>query len=114
MLRPCSPRAPTIPPSSRICARLGDRRRHGARGEAYAETAYLGGRPEDALNQLERLKKRDDLDYYQRSRIDARIAEITPAVLEFRERGLRPGDRGDQCRLGRPSFTVHAGNSPAR
>jgi predicted Zn-dependent protease len=64
-------------------------------GEAYAENAYLNGRPEDALNQLERLKQRDDLDYYQRSRIDARIAAITPTVLEWRRRGLRPGDQGD-------------------
>jgi predicted Zn-dependent protease len=62
-------------------------------GEAYAETAFLSGRPEDALNQLERLKQRDDLDYYQRSRIDARIAAIMPTVLEFRERGLKPGDQ---------------------
>jgi predicted Zn-dependent protease len=65
-------------------------------GEAYAETAYLGGRPEDALNQLERLKQRDDLDYYQRARIDARIAAITPTVLELRRRGLKPGDQGER------------------
>lgn len=64
-------------------------------GEAYAETAYLGGRPEDALNQLERLKQRPDLDYYQRARIDARIAAITPTVLELRRRGLRPEDQQD-------------------
>ena len=62
-------------------------------GEAYAETAYLRGRPEDALNQLTRLKQRDDLDYYQRARIDARIAAITPTVLELRRRGLRPEDQ---------------------
>ncbi len=63
-------------------------------GEAYAETAYLNGRPEDALNQLEALKKREDVSYYQRARIDARIAAITPTVLELRRRGLRPGDMG--------------------
>ena len=62
-------------------------------GEAYAENAYLSGRPEDALSQLERLKERDDLDYYQRSRIDARIAAIMPTVLEFRERGFKPADQ---------------------
>ncbi len=65
-------------------------------GESYAEAAVLGGRPEDALNQLQRLKLRDDLDYYQRSRIDARIAAITPTVLELRKRGLRPADQGEQ------------------
>ncbi len=59
--------------------------------EAHAEAAYLSGRAEDALNQLQALKLRDDLDYYQRARIDARIAELTPVVLELRERGIRAG-----------------------
>jgi len=54
--------------------------------EAYAEAAWLGGRPEDALNQLKALAKRQDLTYYQRSRIDARITQLTPAVLELRKR----------------------------
>lgn len=69
-------------------------------GEAYAETAYLTGRPEDALNQLEALKQRDDVTYYQRARIDARIAAITPTVLELRRRGLHPEDMGDQLQPG--------------
>lgn len=64
-------------------------------GEAYAETAFLTGRPEDALNQLEALKQRDDVTYYQRARIDARIAAITPTVLELRRRGLHPEDMGE-------------------
>ncbi len=59
-------------------------------GEAYAENAFLSGRAEDALNQLQRLKERDDLDYVQRSRIDARISAITPIVLELRAQGIRP------------------------
>lgn len=58
-------------------------------GEAWAEAAYLGGRPEQALVQLNNLKKRGDLDYYARSRIDARIAAITPTVLELRRQGIR-------------------------
>ncbi|MDQ3057264.1 MAG: M48 family metalloprotease, partial [Pseudomonadota bacterium] len=33
-------------------------------GEAYAEAAYLNGRPEQALIQLNTLKKRPELDYY--------------------------------------------------
>lgn len=65
-------------------------------GEAYAEAAFLAGRPEDALNQLEALKQREDVTYYQRARIDARIAAITPTVLELRRRGLHPEDMGDQ------------------
>jgi predicted Zn-dependent protease len=61
-------------------------------GEAYAEAAYLNGRPEQALVQLNTLKKRGDVDYYARSRIDARIAAITPTVLELRRQGVRDED----------------------
>ena len=61
-------------------------------GEAYAEAAYLNGRAEQALVQLNTLKKRDDLDYYARARIDARIAAITPVVLELRRQGVRDED----------------------
>lgn len=55
--------------------------------EAYAEAAYLTGHAEDALNQLKALSKQSDLTYYQRSRIDARITQLTPTVLELRKRG---------------------------
>lgn len=61
-------------------------------GEAYAEAAYLNGRAEQALVQLNNLKRRDDLDYYARARIDARIAAITPTVLELRRQGMRDQD----------------------
>ncbi|MEP6632822.1 MAG: M48 family metalloprotease, partial [Luteimonas sp.] len=61
-------------------------------GEAYAEAAYLNGRPEQALVQLNTLKRRPDLDYYARTRIDARIAAITPQVLELRRQGIRDED----------------------
>lgn len=58
-------------------------------GEAHAEAEFLNGRPERALVQLENLKKRSDLDYYARARIDARIAAITPTVLELRRQGVK-------------------------
>ncbi len=61
-------------------------------GEAWAEAAYLNGRAEQALVQLNTLKKRDDVDYYARARIDARIAAITPVVLELRREGIRDED----------------------
>jgi len=61
-------------------------------GEAWAEAAFFGGREEQALVQLNTLKKRDDLDYYARARIDARIAQITPVVLELRRQGVRDPD----------------------
>ncbi|UXI66940.1 M48 family metalloprotease [Tahibacter amnicola] len=62
--------------------------------EAYADVALLNGRLEDALNQLKALSTRRDLDYYQRSRIEARITEVTPYVLELRRRGIKPQDQG--------------------
>jgi predicted Zn-dependent protease len=62
-------------------------------GEAFAESAWLNGRAEDALAQFTELLKRDDLDYVQRARIEARIAYITPAALEMRRQGIRPEDQ---------------------
>jgi predicted Zn-dependent protease len=59
--------------------------------EAYAESAWLNGRADDALAQFTELLKRDDLDYVQRARIESRIADITPAVLEMRRQGIKPG-----------------------
>ena len=61
-------------------------------GEAYAEAAFLNGRAEQALVQLNTLRKRADLDYSARARIDARIAAITPTVLELRRQGVRDED----------------------
>lgn len=61
-------------------------------GEAWAEAAYLNGRAEQALVQLNTLKKRPDLDYYARARVDARIAAITPTVLELKRQGIRDPD----------------------
>lgn len=63
-------------------------------GEAHADAAYLNGRAEDALNQLKGLAKRIDLNYYQRSRIEARIAQMTPIVLDLRRRKIKPEDQG--------------------
>jgi predicted Zn-dependent protease len=63
--------------------------------EAYADSAYLAGRPFDAMEQLRRLLKRDDLDYYQRSRIQARISDLTPLLLELRKRRVTTDDNPD-------------------
>ncbi len=76
---------------ARACELAGDPVRA---GEAHAAAAYLNGRAEDALNQLKDLLKRTDLDYYQRSRIEARISEFTPIVLELRRRKIKPADQG--------------------
>jgi beta-barrel assembly-enhancing protease len=77
--------------------------------EAYADVALLNGRLEDAMNQLRTLTERRDLDYYQRARIEARIAEVTPYVLELRRRGIKPADQG---RLA-PAFSCQDSNSCA-
>jgi predicted Zn-dependent protease len=77
---------------ARACELAGDVPRA---GEAYAEAAYLNGRAEDALNQLNGLLKRDDIDYVQRARIESRIAAMTPLVLEMRRQGVKPEDQGD-------------------
>lgn len=61
--------------------------------EAYAEAAYLNGRPEDAVRQLNSLLKKESLDYVQRARIEARIAAITPEVLEMRRQGIKPSEQ---------------------
>jgi len=76
---------------ARACDMAGDPTRA---GEAYAEAAYLNGRPEQALVQLNTLKKRPDLDYYARARIEARIAAITPVVLELQRQGIHDEDLG--------------------
>lgn len=61
--------------------------------EAYAEAAYLNGRPEDALKQLDSLLKKENLDYVQRARVEARMAAITPEVLEMRRQGVKPSQQ---------------------
>lgn len=55
-------------------------------GEAYARATALRGNLEDALGQLQRMASGANLDYYQRARIDAQVAELTPIVLEIRKR----------------------------
>ncbi|HET7610359.1 MAG TPA: M48 family metalloprotease [Rhodanobacteraceae bacterium] len=70
-------------------------------GIAYADATFLSGRAADALDQLHRLLDRKDLDYYTRAQIDARIAQVTPIVLEIRRRHLERGDNaGNQLQGG--------------
>jgi predicted Zn-dependent protease len=105
VLRPIlgeNPYDPSLQESfARACELAGDLPRA---AEAFAEAAFLSGRAEDALNQLRRLKERADVDYVQRARIDARIAEMTPVVLELRERGIRAGDRRGWSPAGQPAL----------
>lgn len=57
-------------------------------GIAYADATFLSGHAVSALDQLQRLLQRNDLDYYSRAQINARIAQVTPIVLEIRRRHL--------------------------
>lgn len=98
LIRPLLMRRTEDPDLQRSFARAaelaGDRIRA---AEAYAEWAYLSGRAEDALNQLKALTSKEELTYYQRARIDARIAALTPIVLDQRKRqiGKPAGDEPD-------------------
>ena len=53
--------------------------------EAIAENYYLRGGVHEAAMQLQELARQEDLDYYQRSRITARINELR---LELAEMGM--------------------------
>jgi beta-barrel assembly-enhancing protease len=55
-------------------------------GEAYARATALRGALEDALAQLQTISQGINLSYYERARLDAQIAELTPIVLEIRRR----------------------------
>ncbi|HEY0662378.1 MAG TPA: M48 family metalloprotease, partial [Lysobacter sp.] len=93
LLRPLLGRSGEDPEFQQVFARASEIAGDPVRaGEAYAEAAYLNGRPEQALVQLNTLKKRPELDYYARARIDARIAAITPTVLELKRQGIRDED----------------------
>jgi beta-barrel assembly-enhancing protease len=94
LLRPIARRSAHDPGFQRIFARASELAGDEVRaGEAHAEVAFLNGRAEDALNQLRRLQQRNDLDYVQRARIDARITEVTPVVLEMQRQGIGPDGR---------------------
>jgi len=97
---------------ARACELAGDPVRA---SEAHADAAYLNGRAEDALNQLKRLAKRKTLTYYQRARVEARIAQLTPIVLDLRRHNVRPSDQdqdqgGGDSQLGAGAQVCMAGN----
>ncbi|HET8554003.1 MAG TPA: M48 family metalloprotease [Rhodanobacteraceae bacterium] len=71
-------------------------------GEAWANASYLSGRPFDAMEQLRRLLKRKDLNYYQRARIQADVDQLRPILLELQKRHIQTKDRnqGNSGRTG--------------
>lgn len=61
--------------------------------EAYAQAYFLRGKFEDAMRQLEQTAQRTDLDYYERARIDAQVAQWRPIVLRERRQDLEEARR---------------------
>ena len=63
------------------------------------------------MEQLKRLLQRNDLSYYARARIQARITELTPLVLELRKRKIEtpdnPATRNGSQQLQDGSCTGH-------
>lgn len=51
--------------------------------EAIAESYFLRGNIHEAVVQLEKLTRRDDLDYYERARISARLTELRLLMVEL-------------------------------
>ncbi|MGB3393808.1 MAG: M48 family metalloprotease [Stenotrophomonas sp.] len=93
MLRPLLARAGDDPVFQRTFARACELAGDTARAsEAYAEAAYLNGRPEQALLQFQALLKQPELGYVSRARVDARIEAIMPTVLEMRRLGVKDPD----------------------
>ncbi|MCI1101463.1 M48 family metalloprotease [Stenotrophomonas maltophilia] len=93
MLRPLLSRSGNDPVFQQRYARASELAGDSVRAsEAYAEAAFLSGRPEQSLMQLQALKRNPALDYVGRARVDARIEAITPTVLELRRQGVQDPD----------------------
>lgn len=76
-----------------LYARAADRAGDEVRAaEALAESYYMRGGIQEAIVQLERIIKRDDLDYYQSSRVAARLGQLRAERLRLssRERERQP------------------------
>jgi predicted Zn-dependent protease len=64
---------------------------------AHAQYVFLQGRVYDAVAQLRNLLDSTDLDYYQRARVEARIAELEPILARIqRENGWDPSEGKDR------------------
>jgi beta-barrel assembly-enhancing protease len=89
VLRPLMPLHGDDPSLQELYARANQLAGHQVRAaEAYAQAFFLRGKFEDAMHQLEQTAARNDLDYYERARIDAQVAEWRPVVLRERRRSL--------------------------
>jgi len=72
-----------------LYARAADRAGEDVRSaEALAESYYMRGGIQEAIVQLERINDRENLDYYQRSRINARLNQLRAERLRLTAREL--------------------------
>lgn len=70
-----------------LYARAADRAGEEVRAaEALAESYYMRGSIQEAIVQLERINDREDLDYYQRSRVTARLNQLRAERLRLTSR----------------------------
>lgn len=68
--------------------------------EAWANASYLSGRPFDAMQQLKRILKQKNLNYYQRARIQADVNQLRPILLQLQKEHIHTKDSGDRRRTG--------------
>jgi predicted Zn-dependent protease len=59
--------------------------------EAIAESYYLKGRIHESALMLQELARREDLDYYQRARVTARINELRLELAKMGMEEVEPG-----------------------
>ena len=84
ILRPYLRRHPTDLRMTQLYAQAADRSGDVIRAaEAVADSYYLRGGVQEAIDQLERVRERDDLDYYERARIGARLRELRSEQLRM-------------------------------
>lgn len=84
ILRPYLRRHPTDLRMTQLYAQAADRSGDVIRAaEAVADSYYLRGGVKEAIEQLERVRERDDLDYYERARIAARLRELRSEQLRM-------------------------------
>ena len=94
LLRPLLARRTDDPSLFLLYSRAADRAGESVRAsEAYAQHVFLQGRVYDAVTQLRNLLKTPGLNYYERSRIEARLSEMEPILAEIqRENGWDPSE----------------------
>jgi predicted Zn-dependent protease len=84
ILRPYLRRHPTDLRMTQLLAQAADRSGDVIRAaEAVADSYYLRGGVREAIEQLERVRERDDLNYYERARIGARLRELRSEQLRM-------------------------------